>query len=234
MESALVKGELRPQGERHLPRSRSGGTCSSTSRSRSRAGRKGSPKSRRRRCEISARSDGGSSHHESAWSDTESEALSEPDAPGDARAPSRRVEQGYSEVTHFCYECWGLDPKGKSLAQVAMMLVGVAHRCPGLLSGYSREVLEQTASKQGSGWKDVLPLPVPSEVAETATQVLETGVFKVKKQGKSGGAIKGAYRKAGIDCLVYCMIFGLNCLWSGLRKNARVHQGPVKASQTNA
>ena len=53
-------------------------------------------------------------------------------------------------------------------------------------------------------------------------------------KGMSGAAVRAAYRSMGVNCLVFCMITGLNAMWSGLRKGARVHKGPVKAQQAAA
>eukprot|EP00438_Fugacium_kawagutii_P019945 Skav209628 [mRNA] locus=scaffold4224:30594:35975:+ [translate_table: standard] len=142
----------------------------------------------------------------------------------------------WAEVRRFAYNCWKLDTSSKSMSQMAVVLVQVVHHCPGVVGAHSKELIE-AASKQGTGipWKDVLPLPVPDEVMETINEVLGSVEFKVKKRaGMTGGAVRNAYRKVGIDCLVYCMIVGLNCMWGGLRKGTRVQQGEPRAGQMAA
>eukprot|EP00438_Fugacium_kawagutii_P027760 Skav215993 [mRNA] locus=scaffold4693:119449:124700:+ [translate_table: standard] len=144
--------------------------------------------------------------------------------------------EDWQAVRRFAYNCWQMDTAGKSLSQMAVMLVQVVHHCPGVLGEHSSALLD-SASKQGTGvpWRDVLPLPVPEAVQETVREVLESRECKVKKRaGMSGGAVRNAYRKVGIDCLVYCMIVGLNCMWGGLRRGTRVHQGPPRAGQLAA
>eukprot|EP00438_Fugacium_kawagutii_P030064 Skav225587 [mRNA] locus=scaffold901:108728:113061:+ [translate_table: standard] len=129
-----------------------------------------------------------------------------------------------------------MDAGSKSMSQMAVLLVQLVHHCPGVIGKHSEDLLN-SASKQGTGvpWRDVLPLPVPEDVEETVKEVLTNREVKVKKQpGMSGGAVKGAYRKTGVDCLVYCMIVGLNCMWGGLRRGTRVHQGAPRAGQLAA
>ena len=58
--------------------------------------------------------------------------------------------------------------------------------------------------------------------------------YEVKKAGKTGATVQHLYRDVGIDCLQFCMIVGLNLMWSGLRSGARVHGGPVRKSQSDA
>eukprot|EP00438_Fugacium_kawagutii_P028380 Skav207224 [mRNA] locus=scaffold1717:49410:52959:+ [translate_table: standard] len=118
---------------------------------------------------------------------------------------------------------------------MAVLLVQVVHHCPGVIGDYSSRVLEAASSQgTGVGWKDLLPLPVPPEVAETVKEVLDSGEHKIKKAGLTGGAVRSLYRKRGIDCLVYCMVVSLNCMWGGLRKGTRLHQGEPKANQVAA
>ena len=103
-------------------------------------------------------------------------------------------------MREFAYFCWKLNTKGK--------------------------LLSEAASTQGTEWRDLPPLPVPSTVRE----VLETGDYRPQKAGRTGANIRDAYRKVGVGCLSYC----LNILWGSMRKNTRVHTGPPKAQQLAA
>ena len=147
-----------------------------------------------------------------------------------------RSSRDWSEVSEFSTMVWKLDLKNKTLSQLAITLVKLIGHCPGMLGPLAQRTLTAAASKQGTEtpWRDVLPLPVPDEIVDTVKSVLAVDEFRIKKKGLSGGAIKTAYRTTGIHCLTFCMITSLNALWSGLRKNARVHRGPVKAQQAAA
>ena len=121
------------------------------------------------------------------------------------------------------------------MAQLSVGLAGCFVQCPGFLGSYCRKALGASALPQGTvqSWKDVLPLPVPQSVALTIDEfVVRKVVFKKSKQ--TGNAVQRHYRMVGIDCLSFCMIIGLNCLWSGLRDGARVHGGPIRAAQASA
>ena len=121
------------------------------------------------------------------------------------------------------------------MAQVAASLALLAVDCPGSLGPQCRGLLTYAASNQGTeNWRDLLPLPVEPEVAETVSRVVEDGGVKIKKKGLSGGAIKAAYRKVGVDCLVFAMVGALNALWSGFRKNGRLPKGVPSAAQQAA
>lgn len=112
------------------------------------------------------------------------------------------------------------------MAQLSVGLAGCFVQCPGFLGSYCRKALGASALPQG-------PLPVPQSVALTIDEfVIRKVVFKKSKQ--TGNAVQRHYRMVGIDCLSFCMIIGLNCLWSGLRDGARVHGGPIRASQASA
>eukprot|EP00438_Fugacium_kawagutii_P010981 Skav206612 [mRNA] locus=scaffold1562:77884:84170:+ [translate_table: standard] len=189
-----------------------------------------------------------SSQATSRWSGDEERSGSEVPTEGSWSTSSQRSvsvsapeggpeeEREWAEVRRFAYNCWQLDTSSKSMSQMAVLLVQVVHNCPGVVGAHSKDLIE-AASKQGTGipWKDVLPLPVPDEVMETIDEVLGSVEFKVKKRsGMTGGAVRNAYRKVGIDCLVYCMIVGLNCMWGGLRRGTRVHQGQPRAGQMAA
>eukprot|EP00438_Fugacium_kawagutii_P016600 Skav236386 [mRNA] locus=scaffold29:74303:80602:- [translate_table: standard] len=173
-----------------------------------------------------------SSQEGSGWSSSERPEPSE----GDPLSEEETEEEGWQKVRSFAYNVWNIDASNKSLSQLSVQLVKLAHHCPGVLGDYSKRVMEDAASTPGMGfaWKDVLPLPVPNEVAETVSQILSQGEYKIKKSGASGGAVRNAHRKVGIDCLTYCMIIGLNCMWGGLRRGTRLAGGEVKPAQVMA
>ena len=121
------------------------------------------------------------------------------------------------------------------MAQFSVVLAGCFVRCPGFLGSYCRKALDASALPQGTvqSWKDVIPLPIPQSVASTIDEfVVRKVAFKKSKQ--TGNAVQRHYRMVGIDCLSFCMIIDLNCLWSGLRDGARAHAGPVRAVQASA
>ena len=116
---------------------------------------------------------------------------------------------------------------------MAVQLVLLVHACPGLVGSYAQSLLDSAASSQGTEerWRDALPLPVSSGLASLVGGILKHKEFKLKKAGMSGGAIKAAHRRVGIDCLMYCMIVGLNLLWSGLKKGARIPSNATSSHQ---
>ena len=173
---------------------------------------------------------------EGSWGELSSETLRESEKDGGAEALKSREEQDWESVRAFSSLLWGMDFQNKSYSQLAVSLVRIINACPGMLGDLADAVLRTTASTQGTveGWRDVLPLPIPDEVAATVQEVVDSKEYKPKKKGMSGGAVKSAYRTAGVHCLVYGMVVGLNALWSGLRRGARVHRGPVKAQQMAA
>ena len=173
---------------------------------------------------------------EGSWASDESRLRCESETEGSAEDHVTRAAPDWSEVSEFPTMIWKLDLKNKTLSQLAITLVKLIGHCPGMLGPLAQRTLTAAASKQGTEapWRDVLPLPVPDEIVDTVKSVLAVEEFKIKKKGLSGGAIKTAYRTTGIHCLTFCMITSLNALWSGLRKNARVHRGPVKAQQAAA
>eukprot|EP00438_Fugacium_kawagutii_P027734 Skav224787 [mRNA] locus=scaffold764:4437:22368:+ [translate_table: standard] len=172
-----------------------------------------------------------SGESEESWSSSTQRSISIPHSPG-----GLEEHEEWEEVRRFAYNCWKMDAGSKSMSQMAVLLVQLVHHCPGVVGKHSEDLLN-SASKQGTGvpWRDVLPLPVPEDVEETVKEVLTNREVKVKKRpGMSGGAVKGAYRKTGVDCLVYCMIVGLNCMWGGLRRGTRIHRGAPRAGQLAA
>ena len=173
---------------------------------------------------------------EGSWATDESRSRCQSETEGSAEDHVTRASRDWSEVSEFSTMVWKLDLKNKTLSQLAITLVKLIGHCPGMLGPLAQRTLTAAASKQGTEtpWRDVLPLPIPDEIVDTVKSVLAVDEFKIKKKGLSGGAIKTAYRTTGIHCLTFCMITSLNALWSGLRKNARVHRGPVKAQQAAA
>ena len=145
------------------------------------------------------------------WNESEPGEITQSESEGDLAAPTR-AQAEWQEVRSFCYNVWKLELGGKSLSQMAVHLVQMAHNCPGMLGDLSSRMLAESASLQGTeGWRDVLPLPIPEEVRTLVGEILENGEFKVKKAGLSGGAIRSKYRQAGVDSLVYSwvsMLFG--------------------------
>ena len=136
-------------------------------------------------------------------------------------------------IDEFAKICGKLETAGKSVSQMAVQLVLLVHACPGLVGSYAQSLLDSAASSQGTEerWRDALPLPVNSGLASLVGGILKHKEFKLKKAGMSGGAIKAAHRRVGIDCLVYCMIVGLNLLWSGLKKGARIPGNATSSHQ---
>ena len=122
------------------------------------------------------------------------------------------------------------------MSQMSVVLVQVLHRSCGIVGPYAEKAARAASSQQGTGevWKDVLPLPVPLKVAELVMDIWRNDGFEVKKSGKTGATVQHLYRDVGVDCLQFCMIIGLNLMWSGLRSGARVHGGPVRRSQSDA
>ena len=173
---------------------------------------------------------------EDGWGELSSETFRKSEKDGGLEALKVREEQDWESVRRFATLLWSMDFQNKSYSQLAILLVKVVNSCPGMLGDLAEAILKTTASTPGTAesWRDVLPLPIPDEVAETIGQVLEAKEFKLKKKGLSGGAVKSAYRTTGVHCLVYCMVVGLNAMWSGLRRGARVHRGSVKAQQMAA
>ena len=173
---------------------------------------------------------------EGSWGELTSETLRESEKDGGAEAIKSREEQDWESVRAFSSLLWGMDFQNKSYSQLAVSLVRIINACPGMLGDLAEAVLRTTASTQGTveGWRDVLPLPIPDEVAAAVQEVVDSKEYKPKKKGMSGGAVKSAYRTAGVHCLLYSMVVGLNALWSGLRRGARVHRGSVKAQQMAA
>lgn len=151
-------------------------------------------------------------------------------------AAEEMAKEEWEKVRKFAYNVWNLGTQGKSLSQLAVQLVKLVRHCPGVLGDHSKRLVEQSASTQGTAhpWKDVLPLPVPEDVAETIEQILTQEDFKVKKAVASGGAVRNAQRKVGIDALTYCMVVSLNCLWGGLRRGTRLPGTEAKESQKMA
>ena len=146
------------------------------------------------------------------------------------------MEDDWELVQKFSDFCSKLVVAGKSASQVAVLLVEVVHHCPGLVGDYAKNLIESSASNQGTGerWRDVLPLPIEPETASLVKDVLRDGELKLKKSKMSGGAIRSAYRQAGILCFTYCMTVGLNLLWAGLRKGARIPVGEGGVQQKMA
>ena len=151
--------------------------------------------------------------------------------------PEREIEgEREKYLKRFSEFCEGLDLKGKSMSQMSVVLVQVLHRSCGIVGPYAEKAARAASSQQGTGeaWKDVLPLPVPSKVAELVMDIWRNDGYEVKKAGKTGATVQHLYRDVGIDGLQFCMIVGLNLMWSGLRSGARVHGGPVRKSQLDA
>ena len=151
--------------------------------------------------------------------------------------PEREIEGERDEfLKSFSDFCAGLDLKGRSMSQMSVVLVQVLHRSCGIVGPYAEKAARASSSQQGTGevWKDVLPLPVPLKVAELVMDIWRNDGFEVKKSGKTGATVQHLYRDVGVDCLQFCMIIGLNLMWSGLRSGARVHGGPVRRSQSDA
>ena len=153
-------------------------------------------------------------------------------------SPSEVGGEGAGEeyLKAFCDYCSGLDLGGKSMSQMAVLLVQVVHRSCGNVGAYAERAARSGSSQQGTGetWRDLLPLPVPKRVADLVIEIWKNEGYVVKKSGKTGAQVQHEYRDVGIDCLQFCMIVGLNLMWSGLRGGARIHGGPVKAGQTEA
>ena len=151
--------------------------------------------------------------------------------------PEREIEgEREKYLKSFSDFCGDLDLKGKSMSQMSVVLVQVLHRSCGIVGPYAEKAVRAASSQQGTGeaWKDVLPLPVPGKVAELVMDIWRNDGYEVKKAGKTGATVQHLYRDVGIDCLQFCMIVGLNLMWSGLRSGARVHGGPVRKSQSDA
>ena len=159
------------------------------------------------------------------------------DVSGEESEPEGEV-QGADEryLEAFSDFCAGLDLGGKSMAQMAVILVQVVHRSGGNFGVYAEKAAKMGSSQQGTGevWRDLLPLPVPRDVADLVIGIWKDDGYTVKKSGKTGAQVQHEYRDVGIDCLQFCMIVGLNMLWSGLRGGARIHGGPLKAAQREA
>ena len=119
---------------------------------------------------------------------------------------------------------------------MAVILVQVVHRSGGNFGVYAERAAKMGSSQQGTGevWRDLLPLPVPRDVAELVIGIWKYDGYTVKKSGKTGAQVQHEYRDVGIDCLQFCMIVGLNMLWSGFRGGARIHGGPLSAAQREA
>ena len=176
---------------------------------------------------------------EEGWNSDGSRSLHQSEEEGGPAGLKTRMERDWEEVSDFATLVWKTDTRGKSFSQLAVSLVQFIGHCPGMLGELAGDVLFDAASTQGTGatepgWRDVLPLPVPDEVCQTVNDILKSDDFKVKKKGLSGGAVKAAYRTLGVHCLLFCMITGLNAMWSGLRKGARTHKGRVRAQQAAA
>ena len=167
------------------------------------------------------------------WSGSEAGSVYQP---GSSCGPERKevmAEEDWLAVQGFAKECSSLPVNGRSAAQMGVVMVQLVHKCPGLVGRYARSVLETSASSQGTDerLRDVLPLPVDGDAGSLVGRILADGDYKVKKSGVSGGAIKNQYRQVGIECFTYCMVVGLNLLWAGLRKGARVCQSDPSAAQ---
>eukprot|EP00435_Cladocopium_sp_Y103_P052810 s1149_g16.t1 len=139
--------------------------------------------------------------------------------------------QGKVELAQFIEFCSRLEVGGKSLAQVAVMLAQVVKKCPGAVGNYAQEMLRGTAPLGTGRIRDVLPLPLDEEMIETLEQIPPEGPFKVKGGKMSGGQIKAAYRKVGVDCLSFCIVVSLNLLWGGLSSAAKLPKGPPSQQQ---
>ena len=139
-------------------------------------------------------------------------------------------------MEEFIEFCRHLDFKNKSLSQLAVLWMLVLFKAPGGLGEFAARTLSNAASSQGTGepWRDVLPLPVPSNVFDTVSKVIEQGGFALKKTGLTGNQVQAEYRRVGIDCLVFGMITSLNFMWGGLRRGSRLHSGPWRAHHRNA
>lgn len=139
-------------------------------------------------------------------------------------------------LTKFSEFCAGLDLHWRSMSQMSVLLVQVLHRCPEVVGFYAEKAARAASSQQGTGdvWKDVLPLPVPTNVAEFVMDIWRNDGFEVKKSGRTGATVQHLYWEVGISCLQFCMIVGLNLMWSGLRSGARIHGGPIRKSQEDA
>ncbi len=122
------------------------------------------------------------------------------------------------------------------MAQMAVVLVQVVHRSCGKIGAYAERAVRAGSSQQGTGegWRDILPLPVPKQLGDLVFAIWKNDGYVVKKAGKTGAQVHHEYRDVGILCLQFCMIIGLNLMWSGLRRGARVHEGPIKSSQGEA
>ena len=169
-----------------------------------------------------------------SW-DTESQRGS--DVTVEESEPEREVEGEREKfLSKFSEFCSGLDLQGRSMSQMSVLLVQVLHRSPGIVGFYAEKAARAASSQQGTGevWKDVLPLPVPTKVAEFVMDIWRNDGFEVKKAGRTGATVQHLYREVGISCLQFCMIVGLNLMWSGLRSGARIHGGPVRKSQEDA
>ena len=169
-----------------------------------------------------------------SW-DTESQRGS--DVTVEESEPEREVEGEREKfLSKFSEFCSGLDLQGRSMSQMSVLLVQVLHRSPGIVGFYAEKAARAASSQQGTGevWKDVLPLPVPTKVAEFVMEIWRNDGFEVKKAGRTGATVQHLYREVGISCLQFCMIVGLNLMWSGLRSGARIHGGPVRKSQEDA
>ena len=169
-----------------------------------------------------------------SW-DTESQRGS--DVTVEESEPEREVEGEREKfLSKFSEFCSGLDLQGRSMSQMSVLLVQVLHRSPGIVGFYAEKAARAASSQQGTGevWKDVLPLSVPTKVAEFVMEIWRNDGFEVKKAGRTGATVQHLYREVGISCLQFCMIVGLNLMWSGLRSGARIHGGPVRRSQEDA
>ena len=158
--------------------------------------------------------------------------------PDRSTSPARLVQQKEKARQkrtwrrQFMMWCSKANTKSRSVSQMAVQMVLLVNRCPGIVGKYAGEVLK-AASFQGTGerWRDVLPLPVDPQILSLVEEIVREGEFRVKKAGMSGGAVKGLHRRVGIDCLTYCMTLGLNLMWSGLRKSARLSKVEPSAQQ---
>ena len=156
-----------------------------------------------------------------SWSTSASRSINKPSPEGSLQARGQESVEA-RQVREFACKVWELDVYGKSLSQMAVYLVKALHMCPGFLGEYAHNLTFGAASSLGTGesWKDLLPLPVEEDTRRVIEEVLGSDA-KVKKDKKSGGAIREACRKQGIECLVYCMVVGLNAMWGGLRRGTR-------------
>ena len=194
--------------------------------SRSKGGSKGGPEE--------GEAFGAESPVSGSW-DTESQRGS--DIAVEESEPEREVEGEREKfLIKFSEFCAGLDLQGRSMSQMSVLLVQVLHRSPGIVGFYAEKAARAASSQQGTGevWKDVLPLPVPTKVAEFVMDIWRNDGFEVKKAGRTGATVQHLYREVGISCLQFCMIVGLNLMWSGLRSGARIHGGPIRKSQEDA